>query len=58
MPPESFNNILISQIKNLYTESDFVTMGNIKDLLHMCDVGNNIFSVYEINNLLEVLCTD
>ena len=58
MPPGSFNNILNSKIKNLYTESDFVTMGNIKDLLHMHDVGNNIFSVYEINNLLDVLCTD
>ena len=58
MPPDSFNNILISKIKNLYTESVFVTMGKIKDLLHMHDVGNNIFSVYEINNLFDVLCTD
>ena len=44
MPPGSFNNFLNSKIKNLYTESDFVTMANIKDLLHMHDVGNNIFS--------------
>ena len=58
MPPGSFNDILNSKIKNLYTESDFVTMGNMKDLLHMRDVGNNIFSVFEINNLLDVLCTD
>ena len=58
MSPSNFSNILNSKTKNLYTESDFITMGNIKDLLHMCDVGNNIFSVYEINNLLDILCTD
>ena len=58
MSPGSFNNILNYKIKKLYTESDFITMGNIKDLLHMRDGGNNIFSVYKINNLLDVLCTD
>ena len=58
MSPSNFNNILNSKTKNLYTESDFITMANMKDLLHMRDVGNNIFSVYEINNLLDILCTD
>ena len=38
MPPGSFNNILNSEIKKLYTKSDFVTMGNIKDLFHMHDI--------------------
>ena len=35
MPPGSFNNILNSKIKNLYTESEFITIGNVKGLLHV-----------------------
>ena len=58
IPPSNFSNILNDKFNMLYSESDFITMGNIKDLLYLRDVDNSFFSACEINNLLNVLCTD
>jgi hypothetical protein len=46
----------VNVIQNLSSDTDFIVIGNIKDLLYLRDIRSSCFKVDELNCLLEYFC--